>query len=106
MVSDAISLASEHIGDQAKMSSVQVVKGPESTTSPTRKTSVFGRSKKNSEPMELRFTFSSAELAASTVNNSDDILHKIVEHLEEQRETNLDRDNIKIQDVTKVTFVI
>ena len=102
MVSDAISLANEHIGDQANLNSVQVVKSQDRSTSPARKTSVFNRSKKTSEPMELRFTFSSAELAASTINNSDDILHKIVEHFDEQREPNLNLDENKIEDVTKV----
>ena len=90
MVSDAMSLASEHIGDQANLSAVQVVKSPEASNSSVRKTSVFGRSKKNSENMELRFTFSAADLASSKLGNSDDILRKIVEQLEEQKGANVD----------------
>ena len=90
MVSDAMSLASEHIGDQANLSAVQVVKSPEPSKSSVRKTSVFGKAKKNSENMELRFTFSAADLASSKMGNSDDILQKIVEHLEEQKGANVD----------------
>ena len=40
--------------------------------------------------MELRFTFSAADLASSKLGNSDDILRKIVEQLEEQKGTNVD----------------
>lgn len=93
MVSDAMSLASEHIGDQANLSNVQVVKSPEASKSSVRKTSVFGKAKKNSENMELRFTFSAADLASSKMGNSDDILQKIVEHLEEQKGNNVDEKN-------------
>ena len=43
--------------------------------------------------MELRFTFSAADLASSKMGNSDDILQKIVEHLEEQKGNNVDEKN-------------
>ena len=101
MVNDALSLASEHIGDQANLSSVQVVKSP----APVRKLSGFGRNKHKSEPMELRFTFSATELASSKLGNSEDILQKIVEHLEEQKEAKPDEKVFEPIKETKVKLI-
>ena len=101
MVNDALSLASEHIGDQANLSSVQVVKSP----APVRKLSGFGRNKHKSEPMELRFTFSAAELASSKSGNSEELLQKIVEHLEEQKESKTDERVFEPIKETKVKYI-